>query len=108
MSRSKLAAWDYHCDEQNIDFKVLLSYSWRSAEPLAGLDEQIEIDGVHNIESAQVWLGDWAAELKSDINWEREIKRRLENLLEESDAVYEKAAAACWSDHEAHAYPEPR
>lgn len=96
-----LATWAYHCDEQNIDYVILLVYSRHPAEPLAGLDEHLEIEGVHDIESARVWIGDWAAELKSDINWEREIKRRIENLLEESPAVMESAEQACWKDWDA-------
>jgi hypothetical protein len=111
----RLAAWVYHCDEQQIDYRVLLQYEvspgespggnrWHGWRP--GEARWVNVLHVHSVDQAVVWIGKFGAVLcpSSELpGWEREICRRVEDMIDRSPAVRESAEAACrkelgWED----------
>lgn len=106
----KLAAWVYHCEEQQIDYRVLLQYDASSGERPGGNRwdgwrpgeaRWVNVLRVHAVDQAVIWIGKFGAVLgpSSELpGWEREICQRIEELLNRSAAVRESAEAACRRD----------
>lgn len=98
------APWTYECDEQGIFYEVLLSFDVEPEDRSVGITQPQIIDiGVHGIESAVVYIGKCGAKLVPSENkpgWESEITRRLEYLIENSEAVRKDAEQACWDELE--------
>lgn len=97
MTIPRLAAWTYHCDEQDADYDVQLLYEVHPAERSCGITRNIELIAVQEVVCGHVTIEGLPVKLTPG-EWERRVQSRIEKRLARSETLREQAESACWRD----------